>query len=389
MDSTSTPRTRRRLRWAVPVGTAALVVAGTAGAGLLESASADATLAPRTPAQLLVDVQQARLAGISGTVVQTSELGLPDITLPGMGGAGGSSELSSTVTGTHTWRIWYAGPDKARLALIGSGGESDIVRNGKDLWLWSSGTKSATHYALDADTAPSGAGSLPSPVPSELPSTPQQAADAALAALQPTTEVSVPGTTTVAGRSAYELVLRPRQSGTLVAQVRIAVDAAQRIPLRVQVFSTSAATPAFEVGFTSVDFTVPGDRQFDFTPPPGTRVSEGGTAEHSAPSGAASPAARAEPHVVGTGWTSVAVGTLPTGGGSGTDGSGGTGSGIGEGQAMAQLQGVLGSLPEVSGSWGSGRLLAGTLFSAVITDDGRFAVGSVAPESLYSALATR
>ena len=39
-----------------------------------------------------------------------------------------------------------------------------------------------------------------------------------------------------------------------------------------------------------------------------------------------------------------------------------------------------------SGAWGSGRLLAGTAFSAVLTDDGRLAIGAVVPEKLYEAL---
>ena len=50
---------------------------------------------------------------------------------------------------------------------------------------------------------------------------------------------------------------------------------------------------------------------------------------------------------------------------------------------------LLRSLPEVSGSWGHGRLLSTTLVTAVITDDGRIAVGSVTPDKLYSALAKR
>ena len=50
------------------------------------------------------------------------------------------------------------------------------------------------------------------------------------------------------------------------------------------------------------------------------------------------------------------------------------------------LQAYLAQLPEVSGSWGSGRLLTGTAFSVVITDDGRVAAGAVGPELLSDAL---
>jgi len=47
------------------------------------------------------------------------------------------------------------------------------------------------------------------------------------------------------------------------------------------------------------------------------------------------------------------------------------------------------ALPEVSGSWGTGHLLHGTLFSVLVTDDGHVAAGAVAPERLYAALATK
>ena len=48
---------------------------------------------------------------------------------------------------------------------------------------------------------------------------------------------------------------------------------------------------------------------------------------------------------------------------------------------------LLTTLPTVSGTWGSGHVLDGTLFSAIITDDGRVAIGSVDPQALTAALA--
>src|SRR5450759_4015349 len=135
------------LRWAVPAVTAvALVGGGSAVTGL--HAIADAGLPARSAAQLLVDVQQARLDGLSGTVFQKSDLGLPS--LPGLGGSGAmaSSELTSMLSGTHTMRVWFAGPDKARMALLGTLGESDVIKNGKDVWIWASQDKTAKHYLL-------------------------------------------------------------------------------------------------------------------------------------------------------------------------------------------------------------------------------------------------
>jgi outer membrane lipoprotein-sorting protein len=360
-----------RARWALPAGAVVLIAAGSLVAS--RTASADSGLAPRTAAQLLVDVQQSATRQLSGTVVQTANLGLPD--LSGLAGQasgspaanGGAASLTSVVSGTHTWRVWSNGPTQARVALVGGSGESDVIRNGKDVWVWSSAGKSAVHTTLTVkDQAKPGAPQLS---PTDIPKTPDEAAQKALAAIDPTTQVTTAGTAVVAGRQAYELVLQPRTKDTRVAQVRIAVDAEKQVPLRVQVYSTKLANPAVEVGFTAVDFAAPDARQFAFTPPPGTTVTEGDSSAHS---GTTPAATTPEPKVVGTGWTSVVVAHLPAQAAGVTD--------------DPKVKGLLGSVPKVSGDWGSGRLVDGTLFSAVLTDDGRVAVGAVATEALYAAL---
>jgi outer membrane lipoprotein-sorting protein len=371
-----------RARWAAPAAAVAVVGATTLISNY--TASADASLPPRTAAQLLVDVQRAQLGSVSGTVVQSSDLGLPDLSALG-GGGGGSSSLESVVSGTHTWRVWYGGPEQQRLALVGTLGESDIVRNGRDLWMWSSREKTAVHHTLPARDA-AGVKPAPAPTVTDLPKTPEEAAQRALAALDPTTQVTTSGAAVVAGRDAYELVLTPRDPASLVASVRISVDAEKHIPLRVRAYSTKLANPAFEVGFTSIDFARPDARQFAFNPPPGTTVTESGplgradtdngdTDKGDTDQGGKG-ASAAQPQVVGAGWSAVVVGTLPAGA-------------LSSGEGSDRAQGLLQALPKTSGSWGSGRLLAGTMFSAVLTDDGRYAVGAVTPATLYAALAAR
>jgi len=365
-----TPLDRRpALRWLVPAAVAVALVGGGSAIGAI-SAAARGGLPHRTAAQLLVDVQNARLDGLSGTIAQSSDLGLP--ALPGMGS--GSSDMTSLVSGSHTLRLWYAGPEHVRLALLGTLGESDLVRNGTDLWTWTSADRSATHRKLAA-----GDGShAPAKVPAVGAMTPQQAADAALKAITPSTKVTTDGTAVVAGRSAYELVLQPRDARSLVDSVRIAVDGKTHVPLRVQVLAKGGGDPAFEVGFTAFDPTSPSLSVFRFNPPPGTKVTHGTTAipgsraprDHAAPSGTGKDtgSGTASPKVVGTGWTTVVVTKAPT---SALPGSLGT---------------LLPKLPKTSGAWGSGHVLQGTLFSAVLTDDGRVAVGAVAPQMLYDAL---
>lgn len=365
--STAPPRIlrSRRLRYAAPAGVAAVLV-GVVPLVHAFTANAQGTLPPRTAAQLLSDVAHAKLTGLSGTVVETTNLGLP--ALPSVGTPGPSSaDFSSLLSGSHTMRVWYAGPDRVRLALLGQLGESDLIRNGSDVWAWSSHGNSVTHWTVPKGASGPEAMSGPDPAAAGA-MTPLQAAEASLKAIGPTTQVATDPTAQVAGRPAYQLILTPRDPRSLVGSVRIAIDGSAHVPTRVQVFARGASSPAFQVGFTSFSTAAPASSVFGFKPPPGATVKEAtpGHASHSTaprhPSGTA-------PQVVGKGWTSVVVAHLPA-------------------NATASVPAaLLKSLPTVSGPWGSGRLLRSALFSVVLTNDGRVAIGAVGPSVLYAALA--
>jgi hypothetical protein len=237
--------------------------------------------------------------------------------------------------------------------------------------------------------------------------TPQRLAQELLAAVEPTTKVSVDGTASVAGRDAYELVVAPRDQRSLVRQIRLAVDARTSLPLRLEVFGTGSSDPAIESGFTSISYGTPSAAVF--RAPSGT-LKELTVPEHvSPPSRRVSPSDL--PRVHGSGWTTVVeLPRLPdlsatTGGpstarpqGKGdTDGGGSqpapTGTSIQPGGPMgdpsadgasqgALLQSLLRSSDQVSGAFGSGRLLRTALVSVLVLDDGRVFVGAVTPATL-------
>jgi outer membrane lipoprotein-sorting protein len=371
-----------------------VVIGGGAALGTIV-ANADPSLPERSAAQLLVDVQTAKVAGFSGTIVQTADLGLQ---IPGLTGGQGDPDLTKLVTGSNTGKVWYAGEDKVRLALMGTLGETDVIRNGKDVWMWQSRDNTATHIVVPAGADRKGAEKRPAEL-SSLPSTPQEAADLALAAIDPSTEVTTTGAASVAGRPAYELVLSPRDTGSLVGQVRLAIDAKQHIPLRAEIYGKGANNPAVRVEFRQISFTVPDAQQFVFNPPAGAKVTTQKPGDAAKPGDItkhrpaelkpnakpdAKPDAKAgDPKVVGEGWTSVVVAKSPTDALSASNGKGP------ESAQGAQISGLLNGLPKVSGSWGSGRLLKSTLFSVLLTDDGRVLAGAVAPEKLYEVAAAK
>ncbi|MFG1676606.1 outer membrane lipoprotein carrier protein LolA [Micromonospora sp. NPDC049282] len=370
----SVMKNRAVLRWLVPVTAGVAVIGGGAAVGTF-AAGADPALPPRSAAQLLDDLRTSRLDGLSGTVVQRADLGLPPIAA--LAGRATGNELAGLVTGTHTLRVWYGGEDRQRVALVDTLGEQDVLRNGRDVWTWSSRENTAVHRKLPADGK-----DLPS-----APATPADAAQQALAAIDPTTAVTVGRSATVAGRDAYELVLTPRDKASLVHQVRIALDAEEHVPLRFEVLADGQDEPAFEVAFTQVDFRTPDADQFRFNPPPGVKVTEESTDARPGPAGrmpGKADAQRPDVRTVGTGWTTVVVAKLDAAAKPGGAKAGGAKAGADAPDADMLAQ-VLGDLPKVSGDWGSGRLLSGKLFSVLLTDDGRVVAGLVTPERLYQA----
>ena len=253
----------RRARWAVPAGAVAAVGIVVAGSVIARGQTTPA-LPARTTAQLLaaVDNPAALPSAMTATVQETASLGLPDL-------PGSSDPLSglSLLSGTHTFRIWYAGPTKVRVAVPVSMGETDLRRSGRNVWLWDSQTNKATHYIL-----PAGADTAPNSAQAQNVPTPPQLAKQILAAVGSTTNVGLQQNVTVAGQPAYQLTLAPKDSRSLIGQVRIAIAAKNSLPLQVQVFARGASSPAFSLGYTSLSFARPAASNFAFSPPPGAKV---------------------------------------------------------------------------------------------------------------------
>jgi outer membrane lipoprotein-sorting protein len=331
------------------VGAAGVAVAGVVGLGLLAlpgGAGASPVLPPVSPEDLVASVLQADPDAFNGTVELDNALGLPAV--PGVPAAGTSSA-----------RVWSDGDDGGRVQIPSSDGERTLVSDGTTFWAWDSAEQTVVTGEKGAESAPDRAAVDPTTAAAE-----------AIRTLQTSSEVSVDGTSEVAGRAAYELVLTPAPSErTLLREVRIAVDAEQRVPLRLTVLAQGSADPAFEVGFTELTFGAQDPALFTFTPPPGATVEE----PPARPEGAERPELTgAQPQVVGEGWDTVVVATMPEGAG---------------GEQADEARAQIGSFgTPVSGAWGSGTLISTAVGSAILTDDGRVAAGAVPEQVLTEAL---
>jgi hypothetical protein len=207
--------------------------------------------------------------------------------------------------------------------------------------------------------------------------TPDGAARQLLAALTPSTTITVDATQRVAGRSAYTLVLAPKDSRSTVRKVEIALDSQYYVPLRVRLFGTGT-TAAFDTGFTKISFRTPAASIFRFHPPAGASTT-------SDPFGLPAPRPGSEPArpgvtVLGSGWTTVL--SIPAGNAAGLPSPGSPG----DGREARSPYGMFSSLTSPIGNTGD-RLLRTALVNALLTADGRIFIGAVSPALLQSAAA--
>ncbi|WP_043639488.1 LolA family protein [Nonomuraea candida] len=390
------------VRWGVPIAAAAVIGAAIGAGPVIAAVRGEPVLPERSAEQLLADAVAATgkdggLPPMSGTVQQTASLGLP--ALPQTGSASPLSLLS----GSHEVKVWYGAADKLRVAMPTQLNETNLILNGGQAWYWDSATNTATKLTVKPGTRPAGT-STPVPQPADL--TPQQVAARVLANTGEHTAVRVINTAQVAGRPVYQLVLAPKDDGSLVQEIRIALDGETYVPLQVQVYARGSAEPAYQVGFTQVTFTPPAEENFAFTPPAGAKVEErtlgaDGIGQRAEERAEHAKDVAGDLKVVGDGWTSVAVvpfsladltaaanGQSGQNGQSGPAGDGGDRFG-GEGDPRALLDSVLKSATPVSGTWGSGKLIKTKLVTALLTDDGRLLVGAVTPEEIVKAAGVR
>jgi len=382
-DDLRAARRRKAARYVVPVAVVG-VAAATIGLVPALADSGDPDL-PKVSAQELIEkIAASDVQQLSGTVKISTDLGLPDLgglesslTSGAMESGDGSSadpssKLTELASGTHTLRVAADGPDKQKLSLLESGSEYSVIHDGKDVWGYDSESNEVYHAtASDSGKAEKG---------QDVPATPKDMAEEALKAVDDTTSVTVDGTAQVAGRDAYRLVIKPKDSGSTVGQITVAVDSKTGLPLKFTLTPSSGGAAVIDAGFTQVSFAQPAASTFEFTPPKGAKVTEGDDIEHDAHG---TEGAKPEEDlgkgfdglkIIGEGWNSVA--TFDTGGEGMPSGS----------EVGGDFGGFLDSLgDQVNGKFGSGTVFSTRLVNALITDDGKVYVGAVSKDALVKA----
>lgn len=410
-------KTRKAARYAVPVAVFG-VVAGTIAMVPAFANSGGPDLPKVTAQQLIEKIAASDVEQLSGSAKISTDLGLPSLTSGLLGGLGGGSgvtggsadpqdKIAQLANGTHTFRVAADGPDQQKLTFVDGKDEYTLVHNGDDVWGYDSKSNEAFHEKAPAEAGKGGKGDKSSErkTGDRLAASPQEVAQEVLKAAGPATDIGVGDTAQVAGRDAYQLVLKPKASGSTISSVKIAVDAKNGVPLRVQVLSTDGGKPILDAGFTKVDFAKPAADTFAFTPPKGAKVNEGGAGDHAKGEGkdgkdghdkglgalgavpgldgllGGAEGGKGETKVLGEGWTFIA--RIDTGQTKGLTELENKAKDKDAPKEAKQFLDALGD--KVSGKFGEGRVFKTRVVNALITDDGKVYIGAVTKDALVKA----
>lgn len=299
-----------------------------------------------TPEELMVMMQQAQPVEFSGTVLKSSNLGLPALELSSMLSESeiermrektpeefasfvpdviennALTDAMELIAGEHRIRV-YVGETGVRSQILDPLAQRDFIASGNTVWIYDSREQTAAYAEVDEakaqaskDAAMLRLDAYAAEIGLDL-TNPQAVAEYAMAQVGDSSQVSVGTDHFHAGRTAYELIITPNSDVSLIASIVISIDSEFGIPLAVTVNSTEQVEPAIQIGFESISFQDQDESLFSFTPPAGTTVtnlnelgsqakdmemfmSEEEMAELEAKS-----AARPEPTMIGDSWDTV------------------------------------------------------------------------------------
>ncbi len=299
-----------------------------------------------TPEELMVMMQQAEPVEFSGTVLKTSNLGLPALELSSMLSESEIEQMREKtpeefasfvpdviennaltdamelIAGEHRIRV-YVGETGVRSQILDPMAQRDFIASGNTVWVYDSREQTAAYAEIDEARAKASKeeamlrlDTYAAEIGLDL-TNPQAVAEYAMAQVGDSSQVSVGTDHFHAGRTAYELIITPNSDVSLIASIVISIDSEFGIPLAVTVNSTEQSEPAMQIGFESISFQDQDESLFSFTPPAGTTVTnlnelgaqakdmEMFMSEEEMAELEAKTAAKPEPTMIGDSWDSV------------------------------------------------------------------------------------
>jgi outer membrane lipoprotein-sorting protein len=277
-------------KWA-PAALVAVVITGGSVAIPLQ---ANAVNLPEISVEELVELLDVEVTGFSGTLVKTTDLGLPALEMSSLVSPAMAEEMAAAmpegledflpqvleqnlfnqaiafIAGSDTIRI-FASEEGFRAQILDPMSQRDIIVSRTDVWAYDASTQKVFTRSISTDVTREDFETKLSELEIDL-SDPRAIAEYVLEQAGPDTALLMGADHRIAGRTAYALVVEPRSGVSLVSSIEISVDSENGMPLGVTVFSSEQTAPAAVVAFSSISFETPDPSLSTFTPPPGTTV---------------------------------------------------------------------------------------------------------------------
>ncbi len=275
---------------------------------------------PTPPPRPLADAIHDALAGADGEPVQgiSANIQLTDhlveganLTSGGDEGSGGGALLSSPLVTGGSGRMWVAKNGRVRLELQSEKGDTQVLYDGHTVSTYDASSNTLYRYTIPPREGGAGDSSdLGTPTPTtadhEAPSVAK--IEEAISHLD---HVNVSGATPtdIAGQAAYTVRVSPKESGSLIGGGELSWDAANGVPLRAAIYSSTSSSPTIELAATSISYGPVAASTFEFTPPANAKIEEIVLPKQDGSSADSSTLSGEHPHVTtdGQGITSVAV----------------------------------------------------------------------------------
>src|SRR3954470_7789046 len=230
----------------------AVVAAATAAIALATTSGSGQKPPPKPLAQAVHDALTApQVDGVTARIKFTNHL-IDSSAIEG------TTPLISGATG----RLWASSDGKLRIELQSTGGDVQVVSDGKSFLVYDGSSNTAYTGQVPQHQGPPEKDHGP-------PSVAQIAKGIGHARQRATVSGAIP--TTVAGQSAYEVRVTP-QHGGLVSGARLFWDAVHGVPLKVAVYARGNSTPVLALSATSISFGKVAASTFAISAPKGAHV---------------------------------------------------------------------------------------------------------------------
>jgi hypothetical protein len=216
-------------RWALVAGSVALLCALPVIASALPVSAP-----PVTAAQLRNRILASAKLPYSGYAESDATFGLPSLS--------GLSDVTSLLNGVSKMQVWQASPDSWRVDVLSDTGERDTYQALRSTYIWDSGSQLLTRIA--------GQPGIRLPRTADL--VPPALATRLLREAGSSARMTVLPPRRVAGLTATGLRVVPADSASTIGQIDIWAEAANGLPLEVQILSRGARHPALETKFFQV-----------------------------------------------------------------------------------------------------------------------------------------